>query len=505
MKNKESLSSNDVGIWIRVSTEDQARGDSPEHHELRARGYAESKGWNVKDVYHLEAVSGKSVMGHPECERMLEAVRSGTITGLIFSKIARLARNTKELLEFADIFQENNCAMVSLQESIDTTSAVGRLFYTLIAAMAQWEREEIGERIAASVPIRAKLGKSLGGLPPLGYHWVNGKLIPNPQTAPILKEIYNLFLEHKRLKTVARMLNESGYRTNQGKQFSDMTVKIILQNPVSKGLRRANYQTKKNTNGKYCIKKPESDWIYTEVEPVVSEVVWNQCNDFLRERSIKNSPKTSKKTNFLFAGFLYCHCGEKMYAIKSSHKYICQKCRNKIPIVDIEGVFREQLKDYFYSPQEIDKYINQFDETIKSKDVLLNTLQTEHNKLTKNIEKIYQLYLDEQLSKEGFGKKYKPLEERLNQLEAEIPRLQGELDYHKISKITSDQTITDVKDLHSRWSHLEFVEKRQIIENITDSIIINTDSITINLCYLPTSHPLNKQLNGKLPKMAQLH
>ena len=63
-----------VGIWIRVSTEDQARGESPEHHEKRARYYAESKEWDVKEVYHLEAVSGKSVMGLPETERMLEHV-----------------------------------------------------------------------------------------------------------------------------------------------------------------------------------------------------------------------------------------------------------------------------------------------------------------------------------------------------------------------------------------------------------------------------------------------
>ncbi|OGY67276.1 MAG: hypothetical protein A3I24_01215 [Candidatus Harrisonbacteria bacterium RIFCSPLOWO2_02_FULL_41_13b] len=59
-----------VGIWIRVSTEDQAKGESPEHHEHRARAYCESKDWKVKEVYHLEAVSGKSVMDHPETQRM---------------------------------------------------------------------------------------------------------------------------------------------------------------------------------------------------------------------------------------------------------------------------------------------------------------------------------------------------------------------------------------------------------------------------------------------------
>ncbi len=54
-----------VGVWIRVSTEDQARGESPEHHEQRARMYAQVKGWEVIEVYHLEAVSGKSVIEHP--------------------------------------------------------------------------------------------------------------------------------------------------------------------------------------------------------------------------------------------------------------------------------------------------------------------------------------------------------------------------------------------------------------------------------------------------------
>src|SRR5947209_3333542 len=109
-----------VGIWIRVSTEDQAKGESPEHHLARARAYATVKGWEVKEVYDLAGVSGKSVIDHPEAQRMMADVKRAHVTGLIFSKLARLARNTRELLDFADYFRTHNADLVSLQESIDT-------------------------------------------------------------------------------------------------------------------------------------------------------------------------------------------------------------------------------------------------------------------------------------------------------------------------------------------------------------------------------------------------
>jgi site-specific DNA recombinase len=476
-----------VGIWIRVSTEDQAKGESPEHHEKRARYYAESKGWQVREVYHLEAVSGKSVMSHSETQRMLQDIKSGHITGLIFSKLARLARNTRELLDFAEIFRENNADLVSLQESIDTSTPAGRLFYTMIAAMAQWEREEIAERVAASVPIRAKLGKPLGGQAPFGYQWEDHKLVPDPKEVPVRKLLYEFFLEHRRKKTVARILNENGYRTRNGSKFSDTTITRLLRDTTAKGIHRANY-TRSLGEGKKWILKPREDWIEIRIEPIVSEELWNQCNAILDEQEKKNK-RPARKAVHLFSGVAFCQCGGKMYVPSNSPKYICYKCRNKIGETDLEDVFHHQLKSFFFSPTEVSDYLKKADKVIKEKEELLRALIEEERKVKQEMDKTYKLYLDDQITKEGFGARYKPLELRLKQIGDQIPELQGEIDFLKIQYVSKDEVLNEAKDLYSRWQQLSSEEKRKIVESITEKIIVGTEDVTINLCYLPSPAP----------------
>lgn len=480
---REDINAKRVGIWIRVSTEEQVKGESPEHHERRARLYAEAKGWNVVEVYRLDALSGKTVKDYPETKRMLADIKSGHITGLIFSKLARLARNTKELLDFAEMFRDCDADLISLAESIDTSTPAGRLFYTMIAAMAQWEREEIAARVAASVPIRAKMGKPLGGQAPFGYQWNEHKLLPHPAEAPVRKLMYELFLEFRRKKTIARMLNERGYRTRNGSLFSDTTVDRLLRDPTAKGIRRANYTVSKNSKKAWEL-KPESEWVLHEVEAIVTEDLWSECNAILDEQRAKGKRPT-RQVIHLFAGLTYCGCGEKMYVPSNTPKYVCHACRNKIPVVDLEGVFHEQIKNFFFSPDEIASHLGKAHAVIHEKEELLDTLYREQKKLAAEVDRLYDLYQSGAIDKHGFGAKYHPLALRQRQLEEEIPQVQAELDVLKISHLSQEEIVTSARDLYSRWPELPHEEKRRIVEAITDRIIIHEGEVEMNLFYAP--------------------
>ena len=473
-----------VGIWIRVSTEDQAKGESPEHHLERGRAYAKAKDWTVKEVYDLAGVSGKAVSEHAEARRMLADIKRGHITGLIFSKLARLSRNKRELEDFAEFFREHDADMVSLQESIDTSTPAGRLFYTMIAAMAQWEREETVDRVKASIAIRAKLGSPLGGPAPFGFQWKDKKLVVNPKEAPVRKLMYELFLQHRRKKTVVRLLNTAGHRTRNGSQFTSKTVGRLLQDPTAKGVHCANHTTRVG-QGKRWTEKPKDEWVMTEVEPIVDADVWEQCNQLL-EQSAEQNRRPAKKPVHVFAGVAYCQCGEKMYVPSNSPKYVCRACRNKIPIADLEAIFCDELEAYSFSGDAIAAYLKQADEVQFEKEQLLKVQQAESAKLQKEITRVYQLYQAEQLDGESFGRFFKPLEERRKQLEVGIPRLEAEIDVCKVSNLSSKEVAFEAQNLAKLWPTFEPQDKRNVVEAILERITVGKGEIDITFSYLPS-------------------
>ncbi len=486
-----------IGIWIRVSTEDQAQSDSPEHHEHRAKSYAEVKGWKIAETYHLEAVSGKSVINHPEAKRMIEDVGKGHITGLIFSKLARLGRNTRELLEFADIFKNHNADLISLDESIDTSSPAGRFFYTLIAGMAEWERAEIGSRVKASVSTRASLGKSLGGEAPYGYKWVNKELVLDKDEAPIRKLIHELFVKHKRKRKVAQILNEKGYQTRRGDNFSDTSIGRMLRDPIAKGMRRVNYTESTGDKKKWRL-KPKEEWVFIQAPRIVSDEVWENCNRILDDMA--KSGKVRGKGIHLFSGIVECECGSKMYIRTLSPKYVCYKCGNKISPDDLEEIYHSQLESFLLSDTEIQSHLNKEKQILKEKEILLQIRQKEYQKLKQKTANVLELYNEGELSKEAFKEHHSPMYEKQKQVEQSMLEIQGEIDALKMQSLDNNQVLYEAMNLQERWKSFSKQDKRSIIETVTKSIKVGKEDIEINLAYIPTILENNKEKLYGSPK-----
>lgn len=477
------MAKKDIGIWLRVSTADQSRGDSLEIHEERARGYAKSKGWNVKEIYRLAGVSGKDVYKSPEAQRMEDDIRSGHITGLIFSKISRLARSTRQLLEFSELFKKFNADLISIYENIDTSNAQGNLYFTLLSAFSQFEREEIASRVKQSIEQRAKMGKKLGGQAQYGFKWKGDELVLHEEEAPIRKLMYELFLEEGtyRKTAIAKILNERGYRTRTNTKFNRSTIKRWLRDPISKGLRRANYsQINPITGG--VEKKPQSEWYFHECPKIVSEEMWQKVNDILDEQDSNRKPILNRKVH-IFTNYIFCHCGKRMNVRSRLTHYKCvsKECNNKIRREDLEEAFKSRLLEFLDNEKELKTYFKQSFKNIEKYKTQVEVLKKKLEEVKVELKSIIKLHSLNKITTEAFDEYHKEPYEQSKQLENEIIKLEVIILSNTAMNNSTSYMIKESKGIYTKWDKYEREKKREIIETILEKIVIGEEEIDFKL------------------------
>lgn len=148
-----------AALYARISTRDQ----SPDMQVEALLAEAERRGWVVHDTYIDRGVSGAKDK-RKELDRLMADVRRGDIGAVMVWKFDRFARSTRHLLSALDEFQGRNVSFVSMSENIDTSSALGRAMFTIVAAVAELERDLIRERVQAGVD-RARKHRSTWGRP----------------------------------------------------------------------------------------------------------------------------------------------------------------------------------------------------------------------------------------------------------------------------------------------------------------------------------------------------
>ncbi|MGO4289873.1 recombinase family protein [Chitinophaga sp. RAB17] len=354
--------------------------------------------------------------------------------------------------------------------------------------MAEWEREEISSRVSSSIPIRAKLGKPLGGQAIFGYSWRNKQYVINESEAPIRKLIYEIFLRTLRKKTTAEELNKLGYRTRKGARFSDTTVTRLLRDTTAKGERIANY-TKTAEDGKRTVLKPQSEWTITKCPQIISEQTWNKANSILDEQERK-STRNGRKSAYLLSGIVKCSCSKKMY-VKSNKIYHCRDCRVKITVGDIDAIFCDFLSDCI-SHIDLAKLVENSINLLVRKQALFKEMINEKIALEKTRQKHMEMRMAGEITREDFVGSLHPLNTQVAHLEDFLQKLQSEMDLEvRQIRLLEDQ-VKEAKILVKNWPVLDFDRKRSIIETITKLVSISEKDVRIEF-----SVNLNNLLRGQ--------
>lgn len=228
-------------VYTRVSTDAQGEEDkvSLPEQERMAKACIESKGWQYICTYEDNGYTGRNT-NRPGLQKMLTDIKTGKIDVVVIFKLDRLSRKQRDTLTIIeDVLLENNVDLVSLNETLDTTTPWGRAMIGVLSSFNQLESENIALRTAMGRYATAREGGYAGGKPPLGYTAVDGHLVIVPEEAEIVRLIFSLRSEGKPLMGIAEELNRMGYRSKKGNEFKHSAIQTVLNNESTY---RGNYK-----------------------------------------------------------------------------------------------------------------------------------------------------------------------------------------------------------------------------------------------------------------------
>ncbi len=202
--------------YVRVSTDKQAeQGVSLEAQAEKIRAMAVVHNAKLAEII-VDAESAKS-LNRPGMARLLAMVDAGEVQTVIIAKLDRLTRSVKDLCTLLERFERRGVALVSVAESLDTSSAAGRLVLNIMTSVSQWEREAIGERTRDAMRHKRSNGERVGNIP-YGFRLAaDGRhLERDPGEQKVLAEIRRLRRDGATLRAIAAALNHRTLRTRRG-------------------------------------------------------------------------------------------------------------------------------------------------------------------------------------------------------------------------------------------------------------------------------------------------
>ncbi|MCA3366477.1 MAG: recombinase family protein [Roseomonas sp.] len=251
-----------------------------------------SEGWAaIREPYDDGGVSG-GTLDRPALQRLLADVEAGLIDVIVVYKIDRLSRSLMDFARLVEIFDRNQVTFVSVTQSFNTTTSMGRLTLNILLSFAQFEREVIGERIRDKFAASRKRGMWMGGYVPLGYDVRDRKLIINEPEAATVRMIFKRFVAIGSATKLAKALVAEGVRTKSGRLVDKGYIYRLLNSRV------------------YLGEATHKDASYPgEHAPIIDRSLWDKVHSILQTSPRLRAANARARTPALLKGLIFTETG----------------------------------------------------------------------------------------------------------------------------------------------------------------------------------------------------
>jgi DNA invertase Pin-like site-specific DNA recombinase len=254
-----------------------------------------SEGWvATRDRYDDGGFSGGN-LERPGLKQLLADIDDGLIDVVVVYKIDRLSRSLMDFSKLVEIFDRNGVTFVSVTQSFNTTTSMGRLTLNILLSFAQFEREVIGERIRDKVAASRKRVIWMGGYVPLGYDVQDRKLVVNEAEAASVRRIFGRFVELGSATVLARELRREGFRNKQGTLIDKGYIYRLLKNRVYRG---------------EAVHKGTA--YPGEHDAIIDDNLWDRAHAILQESPRKRANNSRSRTPALLKGLIFSDTGAAM-------------------------------------------------------------------------------------------------------------------------------------------------------------------------------------------------
>ncbi len=307
------------------------------------------EGWVlVRDQYDDGGISG-GTLERPGLKRLLGDIEEGLIDVVVVYKIDRLPRSLADFAKLVDIFDRHEMTFVSVTQSFNTTTSMGRLTLNILLSFAQFEREVTAERIRDKIAASRRKGMWMGGFVPWGYDVRDRKLIVNEREAAVVRSIFERFVATGSATVLARELRREGVRTQRGSPVDKKLLYRLLSNRVYLG---------------EAVHKGTS--YPGEHAAIIDRELWDQVHAILRESPRKRASRTRAQTPALLKGLLFGPGGAafspthtrkrhrlyRYYVSQAVLKHGPDACPiGRVPAGEIESAVIDQLRAVFRQPE----------------------------------------------------------------------------------------------------------------------------------------------------------